>query len=130
MRFLGWRHDLPALYATFDAVVLSSRNEGTPVSVIEAMAAARTVVATDVGGVADVIDHRRTGVLVPAARPDLLAAAIAEIAVDPELRRRLGGVARRAVATRFSAARLVDDVDRRYRTDLAAKRSEAAVVVS
>ena len=122
VRFLGWRHDLPAFYATLDVVVLSSRNEGTPVAVIEAMAAGRAVVATDVGGVGDLIDQRTTGVLVPAGRPDALAAAVAEIAADTEVRRRLGSAARLAVAARFSASRLVHDLDRQYRTDLAAKR--------
>ena len=127
VRFLGWRHDLAALYATLDVVVLSSRNEGTPVSVIEAMAAGRAVVATDVGGVGDVIDHEETGVLVPAARPDALAEAIQRLATDEAARRRLGSSARRSVAARFSAVRLVDDVDRRYRDDLAAKRRGAAL---
>ena len=125
VRFLGWRHDLPVLYATFDVAVLSSRNEGTPVSVIEAMAAGRAVVATDVGGVGDLIEHQVTGVLAPAARPDVLAAAIVRIATDAEARRALGGAARRA-AKRFSARRLVDDVDRTYRTGLEAKRHGAA----
>ena len=127
VRFLGWRHDLAALYATLDVVVLSSRNDGTPVSVIEAMAAGRAVVATDVGGVGDVIDHEETGVLVPVARPDALAEAIQRLATDEAARRRLGSSARRSVAARFSAVRLVDDVDRRYRDDLAAKRRGAAL---
>ena len=125
VKFLGWRHDLPALYATLDVVALSSRNEGTPVAVIEAMAAARAVVATDVGGVGDVIDHQTTGVLVPSGRPDVLAAAIGRIAADAPARRRMGGAARRVAEQRFSASRLVDDVDRWYRAGLAAKRRSA-----
>ena len=86
-----------------------------------------SMVATDVGGVGDVIDHEETGVLVPAARPDALAEAIQRLATDEAARRRLGSSARRSVAARFSAVRLVDDVDRRYRDDLAAKRRGAAL---
>ena len=126
VRFLGWRHDLPALYATVDAVVLSSRNEGTPVAAIEGMAAARPVVATDVGGVGDVIDHEETGLLVPPGSPAALAAAVERVATDATARQRLGAAARRVAAARFSAARLVDDVDRWYRAGLAAKRGAAA----
>ena len=126
VKFLGWRHDLRSLYATLDIVVLSSRNEGTPVSVIEGMAAGRAVVATDVGGVGDLIDHRTTGMLVPAGRPDALAAAIERLTGDAPARRRMGGAARRAVAARFSAARLIDDVDRCYRACVAAKRGGGA----
>lgn len=125
VKFLGWRHDLPALYATLDLLVLSSRNEGTPVAVIEAMAAGRAVVATDVGGVGDLLDDQTTGVLVPAGRPDALAAAVERIAIDAPARRRMGSAARRAVAVRFSASRLVEDVDRCYRAGLAAKRRGA-----
>ena len=55
IRFLGWATDLPVLYGALDVVVLTSRNEGTPVALIEAGAAGRPVVATDVGGVAEVI---------------------------------------------------------------------------
>ena len=55
VRFLGWRRDLPAVYRDLDIVVLTSRNEGSPVSLIEAMAAARPVVATDVGGVRELL---------------------------------------------------------------------------
>ena len=73
---LGTRHDLGALFAAADVAVLSSEdNEGTPVSLIEAAAAGRPAVATDVGGVRDVVSPE-TGRLVPAADPRALAAAL------------------------------------------------------
>ena len=125
VRFLGWRLDLPALYHTLDIVVLSSLNEGTPVSVIEGMAAGRAVVATSVGGVPDLIEHGTTGLLVPAGDPRALADAVTSIATAPETRARLGQQARRVVAARHHAARLVDDVDRWYRDGLAGKRRVA-----
>ena len=57
--FLGWRHDLAQVYTDLDVLVISSNNEGTPVSAIEAMAAGRPVVATRVGGLPSVISRRR-----------------------------------------------------------------------
>ena len=122
VKFLGWRQDLPAVYKMLDLLLLSSINEGTPVSVIEAMAAGTAVVATDVGGVGDVVEHGRTGMLVPPRDPKALAAAVGSLASDADTRSRMGRAGRQAVKTRFSAARLVDDVDRVYRDGLAAKR--------
>ena len=66
VRFMGWRHDLDRIYADLDVVVVTSANEGSPVSLIEAMAAARPVVATAVGGVQDLVDHDVNGLLTPA----------------------------------------------------------------
>lgn len=123
VRCLGWMEDLAPLYATIDICVLSSLNEGTPVAVIEAMAAAKAVVATTVGGIADVVEHERTGLLVPPGDPGALAAAIARLAVDPGARARMGAAGRQAVVTRFSHERLVEDVDRLYAGALAEKRS-------
>ena len=60
-RFLGWRRDLPAIYADIDILAVSSDNEGTPVAAIEAMAAGCPLVATRVGGVPDLISNRKTG---------------------------------------------------------------------
>ena len=74
--FLGWRRDLPAVYADTDLLVVSSNNEGTPVAAIEAMAARCPVVATRVGGVPDLISDRVTGMLVPPGDPERLAQAL------------------------------------------------------
>jgi glycosyltransferase involved in cell wall biosynthesis len=120
--FSGWRNDLPELYRSMDVFVLTSLNEGTPVAVIEAMAAALPVIATDVGGVGDVVTHDQTGLLVPSDDIDQLAAAMLRVARSPEDRRRLGIAAREAVRTTFSAARLVTDIATLYRTELGQKR--------
>ncbi|HEY8548399.1 MAG TPA: glycosyltransferase [Vicinamibacterales bacterium] len=112
--FLGWRGDLDRIYADLDLVALTSRNEGSPVALIEAMAAARPVVATRVGGVPDVVEDGRTGRLVPADDPPALAAVMESLLTDPEARDRLGAAARPAVLSTFGAARLVDDIDRLY----------------
>jgi glycosyltransferase involved in cell wall biosynthesis len=122
VRFLGWTEDLPRVYATMDICALASLNEGTPVAIIEALAAGRAVVATRVGGVPDVIDHGATGLLVPAADEAALAAAIVTVAADGELRRRMGAAGRRQVAERYTAERLVSDVEQLYVSALAEKR--------
>ena len=123
--FAGWIDDLPPLYATIDICALSSLNEGTPVALIEAMAAAKAVVATRVGGVADVVEHEHTGLLVPPGDPDALADRIVRLAADPGERSRMGAAARQAVLYRFSHERLVDDIDRLYAAALAQKRLRA-----
>ena len=119
----GWIDDLAALYATIDICALSSLNEGTPVALIEAMAAAKAVVATRVGGVADVVDHERTGLLIPPKDPEALADAMLRLAADPAERSRMGAAGREAVVGRFSADRLVDDIDKLYTDALAQKRA-------
>jgi glycosyltransferase involved in cell wall biosynthesis len=122
VRFLGWTEDLPALYATLDICALSSLNEGTPVAIIEAMAASRAVVSTAVGGVADVIDDGRTGLLVESGDVNALAAALRRLAANRTERLTLGAEARRDAARRFSSERLVDDIDRLYCEALVQKR--------
>ena len=122
VRFLGWSNDLGSIYATIDICALSSLNEGTPVAIIEAMAAGKAVVATDVGGVADVIEDGRTGILVPPGDAEAMANAVVMLAKDRTTRHRLGRAARESVAARFAHERLVDDVDRLYASALAEKR--------
>lgn len=113
VRFLGWRADLPAVYADLDVVVLTSDNEGTPVSVIEALAGGRAVVATDVGGVRDVIGSDG-GRLVPPRDPDAVATAILELLADPSLRSRLGATGRTRVYPEYDASTLVRRVTSLY----------------
>ena len=119
--FLGWRRDLRAIYADLDVVALCSLNEGSPVAIIEAMAAARPVVSTDVGGVSEVIEDSESGLLVPTRDAEALARAIVLVLSDPERGRRMGTAARAAVYPRYSVGRLVSDLERLY-LDLAQRK--------
>ncbi|MGE0703953.1 MAG: glycosyltransferase family 4 protein [Vicinamibacterales bacterium] len=119
--FLGWRRDLDAIYAGIDVGVLSSLNEGTPVALIETMAARHPVVATAVGGVEDVVSHDRNG-LVVALDATAMADAMERLARDSELRGRMGEAGRRDVAARYGHARLALEISRLYREALAEKR--------
>ncbi|MBI3825272.1 MAG: glycosyltransferase [Candidatus Rokubacteria bacterium] len=119
VRFLGWRRDLDRIYADLDVVALMSANEGSPVSLIEAMAAARAVVATRVGGVPDLVEDGMTGLLVPPANPVIAADAIVALLAEPERRAAMGAAGRKRASPAFSVERLVSDVDRLY-TELVA----------
>jgi glycosyltransferase involved in cell wall biosynthesis len=114
--FLGYQEDVAPFYAAFDALVLPSSNEGTPVSAIEALAAGRPVVATRVGGVPDVVQEGEDGFLVEPGATDELAERLAQLARDPALRERMGEAGRQRVLPRYAVERLVDDVDRLYRS--------------
>jgi glycosyltransferase involved in cell wall biosynthesis len=114
VRFLGWRQDLDRIYVDLDVVVLTSANEGSPVSLIEAMAAARPVVATAVGGVPDLVEPGVNGLLGPSGDPSSIAEAIAALLADPERRRALGEAGRKRVADAHAVDRLVVDVERLY----------------
>lgn len=111
--FVGYRRDLVRIAAGSDAALLTSDNEGTPVALIEAAAAARPAVATAVGGVPDIVVEG-AGLLAPAGDESAIAAAIARMANDPELRRTMGSRAREHVAERFAVSRLLDDIDLLY----------------
>jgi glycosyltransferase involved in cell wall biosynthesis len=101
--------------------VLPSANEGTPVSVIEALAGRRPVVATRVGGVPDVIRDGIDGFLVEPGDVDALAERLGRLAADPALAARMGEAGRERVLERYSVERLVGDVDALYRKLLAEK---------
>jgi glycosyltransferase involved in cell wall biosynthesis len=117
--FLGYQEDVAPFYAAFDALILPSSNEGTPVSAIEALAAGRPVVATRVGGVPDVVQEGEDGFLVEPGATDDLAERLARLAREPELRERMGRAGRDRVLPRYAVERLVDDIDRLYRSLLA-----------
>jgi glycosyltransferase involved in cell wall biosynthesis len=125
VHFVGFRSDVGAVYAACDAVALTSANEGTPVSVIEALAAGRPVVSTDVGGVSDIVREGRSGFLVPAGDVDAISDRLMRLAADPDLRHAFGEAGRSDVVPRYSVPRLVSDVDSLYRRLLDEKLSRA-----
>jgi len=90
IRFLGLRHDVPRLLSAADVFLLTSVSEGIPLVLIEAMAAGLPVVSTDVGGVGEVVEEGRTGLLAPSGDDQTLAERIAVLASDPALRAVLG----------------------------------------
>jgi glycosyltransferase involved in cell wall biosynthesis len=121
VRMLGRRNDMPSFYASLDVLVSSSRLEGMPIGILEGMASRLPLVATEVGEVPTVIQNGRTGMLVPAEEPDLLAAAIVELLRNAMLRERLGNAARQLVQDEFSAERMTADYLRVYEGAAATK---------
>lgn len=107
--FTGWWDDVPAALADLDVVVLSSRNEGTPVALIEALAAGRPVVATDVGGVRHVVQDGETGWLCPPGDPSALSDLVRRALEHRDLAVHLAEEGRRRVAERFGSARMIAD---------------------
>ena len=114
VRFLGFRDDLERIYADLDVAVNCSLNEGTPVSLIEAMASGVPVVATSVGGTPDLLEEGRLGTLVPPANSKALANGLAEILSRSESLPKGAMRARRRIHKRFGLERLLSDLDRLY----------------
>jgi glycosyltransferase involved in cell wall biosynthesis len=121
--FLGYQEEVAPYYAAFDTLILPSVNEGTPVSAMEALAAGRPVVATRVGGIPDVVEDGEDGYLAEPGETAQLAEQLARLARDPELRERMGEHGRARVIDRYAVERLLDDVDRLYRSLLAGAAS-------
>jgi len=113
-RFLGWREDMREVNADLDVAALCSNNEGSPVALIEAMAAARPVVSTRVGGVPDVVHDGESGLLVPAGDADAFADALLQLLRNPEQATAFGLAGRKAVYPRHSSGRLIADIERLY----------------
>jgi glycosyltransferase involved in cell wall biosynthesis len=107
--FTGWWQDVPGALGDLDVVVLSSRHEGTPVALIEALAAGRPVVATNVGGVPSVVEDGVTGWLCPPGDAEALAAALEGALADPAAARARAERGRERVVARFGVARMVAD---------------------
>jgi len=124
--FTGWRRDLPRVYADLDVLVVSSDNEGTPVSAIEAMASGCPVVATRVGGLPDLIEDGEVGHLVPARDAEAMSGAILGLLRDGDRARRMGQSARGLVQGRYRAERLCRDIEALY-TELLAPRRDPRV---
>lgn len=126
--FLGWQKDLERVYEDLDIVALTSINEGTPVSIIEAMACARGVVVTDAGGVRDLLGKPRVassvsssvkimerGVLVASRHPQDFAEGIAALIKNRQLRETVASAGREFVRQHFSKSRLITDIENLYK---------------
>lgn len=114
IRFLGERSDVADLLAACDVFVLPSLYEGLPISVLEAMAAERPVIATAIGGTEEVVIDGESGLLVPPAEPEAMASALRRLLEDAGLRARLAAAGRARVTTEFSAREMVRRVTELY----------------
>jgi len=123
--FTGWRKDIARIYSALDAVVLTSTNEGTPVSLIEAMASGTAVIATDVGGVRDLMGKEEMnesypfqsmeyGTLVTSGDATAMARALIQLKNNPDLFSEKAGKARRFVRMRFTTDRILGDLKTLY----------------
>lgn len=126
--FTGWQRNPAKIYADLDIVCLTSLNEGTPVVLIEAMAAGRPFVATDVGGVRDLVIGGEmvhpdgfkifaNGILTPPDDPAALTAALGFLAENCDVQRNMGVAAQQSAREKYSYTRLLEDIDSLY-TDL------------
>lgn len=126
IEFLGHREDVPALLADSDVYAFPSRTEAFPNGLIEGMAAGLPVVASGVGGILELVDDGRNGLLVPADDEHALAVAILRLLADTDMAARLGRAARRTIEERFSFERMVTAFEQLYTSELASSRAGAA----
>jgi glycosyltransferase involved in cell wall biosynthesis len=124
--FLGHQDDVPAILSDADIFALSSRSEAFPNSIMEAMAAGMPLVSTNVGGVPELVDHQRNGVLVPPDSVDAMVAALRDLIEHPDRAAMLGRAARQAIESRFSFGRMVSSFEALY-LDLLQRRAPQRV---
>jgi L-malate glycosyltransferase len=126
VRFLGYRADARALTGLLDVLVVPSLTEGSPLIVLEAMAAGVPVVASAVGGIPDQVRHGVEGILVPPDDPDALAGALGALLGDPAHAHRLGEAGRRRTENEFSHEALVRRIEAVYRAALGGENAQDA----
>jgi len=112
--FTSWRSDVDYINAGLDIVTLTSFNEGTPVSLIEAQAANKPIVSTRVGGISDIVIEGETALLADVQDADTFAQHLLTLVEDDALRQKLGSNSRKYVMERFSYQRLMDDMSALY----------------
>jgi glycosyltransferase involved in cell wall biosynthesis len=121
--FLGARRDVGNVLAAGDVAVSSSDFEGSPLSTMEYLAAGLPVVATDVGGMPDLVHHGENGLLVPRRDPAALASAVCDLLADPERARQMGERGLELQRREFSLAAMVKRVEALYAERLEASRA-------
>lgn len=115
IHFTGWITDIPLLYSDIDILLLTSLNEGTPVAIIEAMHYGIPAVSTNVGGVSDLIKNGENGFVVNSFNPEDFSPVILKLLDNPKLRRKIGNAGQSFIKEKFSAKRLISDLDQLYR---------------
>ena len=113
VRFLGWRPDVPRIMAVCDIFCLPSRNEGMGKVLVEAMAMGKPIIASDIGGIKDIVRSGENGLLIPAGDAAAWTEAIGHLCRDPERRRRMGDAGRR-MAPRYSSEEMIKMIDELY----------------
>lgn len=122
VQLLGYRDDVPDLLAAADIYAMPSLSEGLPLALVEAMFAAKPVVASRVGGIPEVIEHNATGLLVPVGDAKALARGLKCLLADPERARALGEAARETASSRYTLNRMVEAYRRLYEVAGGTKR--------
>jgi L-malate glycosyltransferase len=122
--FCGYREDARDLYSLMDVCVLPSAQESFGLVLVEAMQAGVPVIGTSVGGIPDIIEDGKSGILVPPHRPDILASGLRRLVQDGHLRVRLGEEGRQRARNQFGAERYVSDVELMYAKLLANAQTE------
>lgn len=114
--FLGYQENIPELLSIFDIFILPSHSEGLPLSILEAMAMELPVIATNVGGIPEIIVNGETGILIEPHRPDKLAQALLELLANPQQRHNWGEMGRKRVEEEFSLNKMIQNVEELYLT--------------
>jgi glycosyltransferase involved in cell wall biosynthesis len=127
VHFTGWREDTPDILALANLFVLPSLGEHFGRVLIEAMAMGNAVVATDAGGVPEIVDHGKTGLLVPPANPEAIADAVLTLLADPARSAQLGAAGRRRAEAEFSLTHHVQAIEALYEEILGIRDGERTV---
>lgn len=119
--FAGWRKDMDSVYSAMDIVGLTSLNEGTPVALIEALANAKPVVATDVGGVRDVLEDGKSALVVPKGDVAAFTEAVSKLIEDKEKRDEFSRFGRNFIREKYSKDKLIKSIENLYIEELRRK---------
>lgn len=117
IRFTGFVNELPSKMAAFDIVVVPSQNEAFSLALVEAMAAGCAVIASRVGGMAEIVEHEVTGLFLERGDETDLIAALSRLLTDNQLRQRMGGLAQASVIERFDREHVITRIERLYQLD-------------
>jgi glycosyltransferase involved in cell wall biosynthesis len=115
--FTGTRKDIAEMLSLMDVFALPSHTrEGLGIAIIEAMAAERPVVATDIGGIPEAVNHGETGLLVPPGDPEALSKAIIELLQNPKKAEEMGEKGRARVKEKFTTKKMLSEIENVYQS--------------